>query len=114
MRQSRALRGAASPSRSRCIRSGPVPIYILQASTLTWPIEANGERIEAGTIPGGRCAVLRIAGNTDNLEPATLYLYRDWLPASGEEAGDFPSIANASPSSRKCRSMRPSRSCFFR
>ncbi len=54
------------------------------------PIEAKGERIEAGTIPGGRCAVLRVVGNTDNLEPAALYLYRDWLPASGEEARDFP------------------------
>ncbi|KQS51928.1 MULTISPECIES: AraC family transcriptional regulator [unclassified Sphingomonas] len=54
------------------------------------PIEANGERIEAGTIPGGRCAVLRVVGNTDNLEPAALYLYRDWLPTSGEEARDFP------------------------
>ena len=54
------------------------------------PIDANGERIEAGTIPGGRCAVLRVVGNTDNLEPAALYLYRDWLPASGEEARDFP------------------------
>ncbi len=54
------------------------------------PIEAHGERIEAGTIPGGRCAVLRVVGNTDNLEPAALYLYGDWLPASGEEARDFP------------------------
>ncbi|QWG16529.1 AraC family transcriptional regulator [Bradyrhizobium sediminis] len=54
------------------------------------PIEANGEQIKAGEIPGGRCAVLRIVGNTDNLEPAALYLYHDWLPASGEEARDFP------------------------
>ena len=54
------------------------------------PVEANGERIKAGEIPGGRCAVLRVVGNTDNLEPAALYLYRDWLPASGEEARDFP------------------------
>ena len=46
--------------------------------------------IKAGEIPGGRCAVLRVVGNTDNLEPAALYLYRDWLPASGEEARDFP------------------------
>jgi AraC family transcriptional regulator len=53
------------------------------------PIEANGERIEAGTIHGGRCAVLRVVGNTNNLEPAALYLYRDWLPVSGEEARDF-------------------------
>lgn len=54
------------------------------------PLEANGEAIKAGEIPGGRCAVLRVVGYTDNLEPAALYLYRDWLPASGEEARDFP------------------------
>ena len=54
------------------------------------PIEAHGERIEAGNIPGGRCAVLRVVGNTDNLEPAALYLYRDWRPVSGEEARDCP------------------------
>lgn len=54
------------------------------------PIEAHGEEIKAGEIPGGRCAVLRVVGNTHNLEPAALYLYRDWLPASGEEARDFP------------------------
>lgn len=54
------------------------------------PIEANGDRIEAGMIPGGRCAVLRVVGKSDNLELAALYLYRDWLPASGEEARDFP------------------------
>jgi AraC family transcriptional regulator len=59
------------------------------------PIEANGGEIKAGEIksgeiPGGRCAVLRVVGYTDNLEPAALHLYRDWLPASGEEARDFP------------------------
>jgi AraC family transcriptional regulator len=54
------------------------------------PIEANGEQIKAGVIPGGRCAVLRVVGYTDNLEPAALFLYRDWLPASGEDPGDFP------------------------
>ena len=54
------------------------------------PVEVKGEQVKAGEIPGGRCAVLRVVGNTDNLEPAALYLYRDWLPASGEEARDFP------------------------
>ena len=54
------------------------------------PIEPNDEQMKAGVIPGGRCAVLRYPGNTNNLEPAALYLYRDWLPASGEEARDFP------------------------
>jgi AraC family transcriptional regulator len=34
--------------------------------------------------------MLRVVGNTDNLEPAALYLCHDWLPASGEQARDFP------------------------
>jgi AraC family transcriptional regulator len=46
--------------------------------------------VRIGEIPGGRCAVLRVTGDTHNLEPAALYLYRDWLPASGEEMRDFP------------------------
>ncbi len=54
------------------------------------PVTADGHAIRMGQIPGGRCAVLRVVGNTDNLEPPALYLYRDWLPASGEEVCDFP------------------------
>lgn len=54
------------------------------------PMEANGERLAQAVIPGGRCAVLRVVGNTDNLEPAADYLYRDWLPVGGEELRDFP------------------------
>lgn len=53
-------------------------------------IDPGDESVRIGEIPGGRCAVLRVAGDTHNLEPAALYLYRDWLPASGEEARDFP------------------------
>src|SRR4029450_11443228 len=34
------------------------------------PIEATGEQIKAGEIPGGRCAVLRGVWNTDHLEHA--------------------------------------------
>lgn len=54
------------------------------------PVEPNDQQMKPGVIPGGRCAVLRYPGNTNNLEPAALYLYRDWLPTSGEEARDFP------------------------
>ncbi len=54
------------------------------------PVEPNDQGMKPGMIPGGRCAVLRVVHNTHNLEPAALYLYRDWLPASGEEARDFP------------------------
>jgi len=57
------------------------------------PIDADDPDMKAGEIPGGRCAVLRVAHDTHNLEPAALYLYRDWLPASGEEARDFPIYA---------------------
>jgi AraC family transcriptional regulator len=54
------------------------------------PIAANDHGVEAGSIPGGRCAVLCVVGSADDLEPAALFLYRDWLPASGEEPRDFP------------------------
>ncbi|HWT50981.1 MAG TPA: AraC family transcriptional regulator [Caulobacter sp.] len=54
------------------------------------PIAPDDEDMKAGVIPGGRCAVLRVFHDTHNLEPAALYLYRDWLPASGEEVRDFP------------------------
>lgn len=54
------------------------------------PLTSEEGEIKAGEIPGGRCAVLRYPGNANNLEPAALYLYRDWLPGSGEEARDFP------------------------
>lgn len=54
------------------------------------PIATSDAQVREGEIPGGRCAVLRVVGNTDNLEPAALYLYRDWLPASGEEPRDYP------------------------
>lgn len=49
------------------------------------PIEA-GEGIKAGEIPGGRCASSAIP----IIWRPALYLYRDWLPASGEQARDFP------------------------
>jgi AraC family transcriptional regulator len=42
------------------------------------------------TIPGGRCAVLRLVGSDDTLFAAVKYLYWTWLPASGEEPRDFP------------------------
>lgn len=53
-------------------------------------ISPDDPDVKPGLIPGGRCAVLRVVGHTHNLEPAALFLYRDWLPISGEEPGDFP------------------------
>jgi len=53
------------------------------------PIAADDPVMKPGVIPGGRCAVLKVEAASHNLEPAALFLYRDWLPQSGEEARDF-------------------------
>lgn len=52
-------------------------------------IEPNEQGMEAGIIPASRCAVLRVIG-AENVEPAIEFLYRDWLPQSGEEPRDIP------------------------
>jgi AraC family transcriptional regulator len=76
--------------RSERIPANPADYSMDICAGTDQPIEANDAQMKAGVIPGGRCAVLRYPGNTNNLEPAALYLYRDWLPASGEDARDFP------------------------
>lgn len=53
-------------------------------------VASLGEQIDIGYIPAGRCAVLTVTGNINNLEAAAHCLYRDWLPMSGEETRDFP------------------------
>jgi AraC family transcriptional regulator len=57
------------------------------------PLAPNDEGLYSGLIPAGRCAVLRLKGNSDNLKPAIAFLYADWLPRSGEELRDFPVYA---------------------
>ena len=56
-------------------------------------IAPNEAGMVAKVIPGGRCAVLRHTGTEDTLGDAIRYLYRDWLPQSGEELRDFPVYA---------------------
>jgi AraC family transcriptional regulator len=51
---------------------------------------APSESVTTGVIPAGRCAVLRVIGSSEDLGPAAIFLYRDWLPGSGEETRDFP------------------------
>jgi AraC family transcriptional regulator len=59
--------------------------------TVVAPIQKdNPFGVTNGTIPGGRCAVVRHHGSHDSLSESGRYLYRDWLPASGEELRDFP------------------------
>jgi AraC family transcriptional regulator len=63
----------------------------LGAATLQ-PVPANALNIVAKTIPGGRCAVIRYIG-PDPLHAPIHFLYRDWLPSSGETPRDYPLFA---------------------
>lgn len=67
--------------------AGPVRIDLCVGTDRPFP-EVDG--VTRAVIPGGRCAVLRVTGRSDDLEAAALHLYRDWLPDSGEEPRDFP------------------------
>lgn len=51
---------------------------------------APGEDMERSEIAGGRCARLRLSGVNDELEAPAMWLYRDWLPESGERLRDAP------------------------
>ena len=93
-RKAAGLSPATSPTfnifRSERIPANPADYSMDLCVGTDRPIDAADAVMKPSVIPGGRCAVLRVAHNTHNLEPAALYLYRDWLPASGEEARDFP------------------------
>ena len=50
----------------------------------------NPQGVSNKVIPGGRCAVVRHLGSHDRIAESAYYLYREWLPESGEELRDFP------------------------
>ncbi|EIO3099510.1 GyrI-like domain-containing protein, partial [Salmonella enterica] len=54
------------------------------------PIAENDVGVVNSEIPGGRCAVVRHQGSLDSLPESVWYLFREWLPASGETLRDFP------------------------
>jgi AraC family transcriptional regulator len=54
------------------------------------PVPDNPQGVINKIIPGGRCAVIRHHGSHDRIGSCAYYLYRDWLPESGEELRDFP------------------------
>lgn len=56
------------------------------------PVPPNDLQIVAKTIPAGRCAVLRHIG-PDPLTAPIHFLYRTWLPSSGESPRDYPLFA---------------------
>ena len=54
------------------------------------PVPENLQGVITKQIPAGRCAMVRHHGSTDRVGESAWYLYRDWLPESGEELRDFP------------------------
>lgn len=57
--------------------------------TYDQPIQPNTLGIVNKTIPANRCAVARHLGSR-RFNTAAVYLYREWLPKSGEELGTYP------------------------
>jgi AraC family transcriptional regulator len=53
-------------------------------------VPPNPQGVLNKVIPGGRCALVRHLGNHDRIGECAYYLYREWLPGSGEELRDFP------------------------
>lgn len=58
--------------------------------SVTAPIPENAFGVVNAEIPGGRCAVARHQGSLDSLSDSVWYLFREWLPGSGETPRDFP------------------------
>ncbi|MVA23765.1 AraC family transcriptional regulator [Agrobacterium vitis] len=58
--------------------------------TVVTDVPDNRQGIVTKTIPGGRCAVAHYLGSRDHIDRGVYYLYRSWLPLSGEDLRDFP------------------------
>jgi AraC family transcriptional regulator len=58
--------------------------------SVTEDVPANPQGVITQVIPEGRCAVVRHVGPHDQMDESIYYLYRDWLPTSGETLRDFP------------------------
>lgn len=57
--------------------------------SVTEPVAPNSQGVITKTIPAGRCARVRHIGSRHNIHPAD-WIYREWLPKSGEELRDYP------------------------
>lgn len=55
---------------------------------VTADVAGNPQGVTSGLIPGGRCAVVRHHGPHEHIGEKVYYLYREWLPESGEELRD--------------------------
>ena len=58
--------------------------------SVTAAVPDNPQGVLNKLIPGGRCAVVRHVGPHNKIGECAYYLYREWLPDSGEDLRDFP------------------------
>ena len=58
--------------------------------SVTSEVPNNPQGVVNKVIPGGRCAVVRHTGSHNRIGESAYYLYREWLPTSGEDLRDFP------------------------
>ena len=70
--------------------TAPADFHLDLCAATDRAVAPDNHGVTSGLILAGRCARLRVVGSSDDLEPAALFLYRNWLPASGEETRDFP------------------------
>ena len=70
--------------------TGPAQFRFDICGSVTAPVPDNPQGVVNRAIPGGRCAVVRHHGTHDRIGEAAYFLYRDWLPESGQELRDFP------------------------
>lgn len=54
-------------------------------------LKLEGDIIER-YLPSGRYAIAMHKGSRDNIGDTVYFLYREWLPNSGEQLGDFPCV----------------------
>ncbi len=66
--------------------------FLISAAPLSDRLAKNAFGVINGEIPAGRCAVARHHGSLDTLAQSVWFLYRDWLPASGETLRDFSGV----------------------
>ena len=58
--------------------------------TIESEVPENGYGVKNSVLPGGRCAVIQHRGARDFMEESILFMYREWLPQSGEVLRDYP------------------------
>jgi len=55
-------------------------------------VPQNSQGVINKVIPAGRCALARHIGPHEHIGTKVRFLYREWLPGSGEDLRDFPSF----------------------